>query len=416
MIDLVDEHAQELKEILAKLISFPTVSPPARNTEGIQSYIANFLEKEGFDTTRWDVFPQDPNMVAVKKGEESSSYNSLIINGHVDVADVGDKADWTVPIFELTEKAGFVYGRGVSDMKGAIAATLFAMKLLNEQGISLKGDLQIQTVIGEEAGEAGTLSCLEKGYTADFALVVDGSDRKIHGQGGVITGWITVKSKEVFHDGMRATILQTSEGASAIEKMMKIIASLQDLEQEWAETKQYPGFRKGTTTINPAVIEGGRHAAFVADQCSLWVTVHFYPNESYQSVVAEIENHLRNSIKDDPWFQENPLLFRWGGKSMLEERGEVFPSAEISKDHPAIQMLQQSHQKVEQSKAMIGMSETVTDAGWFHEGGIPTAIYGPGKLKEAHSVDEKIEWDELLRFAKTLMIFITDWCNKRKEG
>ncbi len=42
MIDLVDEHAQELKEILAKLISFPTVSPPARNTEGIQSYIANF--------------------------------------------------------------------------------------------------------------------------------------------------------------------------------------------------------------------------------------------------------------------------------------------------------------------------------------------------------------------------------------
>ena len=61
--------------------------------------------------------------------------------------------------------------------------------------------------------------------------------------------------------------------------MMKIIQGLQDLERHWAVMKSYPGYPAGTNTINPAVIEGGRHAAFIADECRLWITVHFYPNK-----------------------------------------------------------------------------------------------------------------------------------------
>lgn len=71
-------------------------------------------------------------------------------------------------------------------------------------------------------------------------------------------------------------------GASAIEKMAKIITALGELERHWAVTKSYPGIAPGTNTINPAVIEGGRHALFVADECRLWITVHFYPNETHE--------------------------------------------------------------------------------------------------------------------------------------
>ncbi|WP_445683457.1 acetylornithine deacetylase [Sporosarcina sp. FSL K6-6792] len=416
--NLVDERQEELVQLLADLVRFPTVSPPARNTTGVQRYIQDFLEQEKFETVSWDVFPGDPNVVGVKKGTDGNLYNSLIINGHIDVAEVGDETEWTVPVFELTTKDGNAYGRGTSDMKAAVAATLLAVKLLNELGVELKGDLQIQTVIGEEAGEAGTLSCMEKGYTADFALVVDGSDRQIHGQGGVITGWITIKSKEVFHDAMRMSMLHAGgsvNGASAIEKMMKVIAGLQDLERHWAVTKKYPGFVPGTTTINPAVIEGGRHAAFVADECRLWITVHFYPNETYQSVTKEIEEHLNNVAKADTWLRENPIHFRWGGKSMIEERGEIFPALEMNADHAAVQLLAHCHEQTEKSPAIIGMSRSVTDAGWLGAAGIPTVIYGPGKLEEAHSVDEKINIEELVVFTKTLMIFINEWCNTKNR-
>ena len=47
----------------------------------------------------------------------------------------------------------------------------------------------------------------------------------------------------------------------------------------------------GANTINPAVIEGGRHPAFIADECRLWITVHYLPNERYEDVVAEIEDY-----------------------------------------------------------------------------------------------------------------------------
>lgn len=74
--------------------------------------------------------------------------------------------------------------------------------------------------------------------------------------------------------------------------MMKIVQSLQELERHWAVMKTYEGYPSGTTTINPAVIEGGRHAAFIADECRLWITVHFYPNETHEQIINEIEEYI----------------------------------------------------------------------------------------------------------------------------
>ncbi|WP_035322683.1 acetylornithine deacetylase [Peribacillus kribbensis] len=414
----VESRQEELMELLTELITFPTVSPPGRNTNEVQEFIQDYLKDLGFKTEKWDVYPGDSNVVGILKGNASEQYNSLIINGHVDVAEVGDDKEWNKSPFNTYFKDQYIYGRGVADMKGGIAASLFAIKLLKELDITLQGDLQFQSVIGEEVGEAGTLDCTEKGYTADYAVVVDTSDLHIQGQGGVITGWITIQSKETNHDGLRRKMIHAGggvKGASAIEKMMKIIAGLQDLERHWAITKSYEGFEPGVNTINPAVIEGGRHAAFVADRCSLWITVHFYPNEDYEEVIKEIEQHIYAVSAADPWLRENPPEFKWGGKSMIEDRGEIFPSLEIDSEHPGTLLLADSYEELLIQKPTIGMSPTVTDAGWLGRAGIPTVIFGPGKLEDAHSVNEKVEVRQLLDFTKVLATFIAEWCNTRKE-
>lgn len=415
----VEARKDELMELLSKLIAFPTVSPPARNTNGVQEFIQDYLNGLGFKTEKWDVYPGDPNVVGVLKGKDSEQYHSLIINGHVDVAEVGEDKEWDQSPFTAYLEDPYVYGRGVADMKGGIAASLIAIKIVKELGVTLQGDLQFQSVIGEEVGEAGTLDCTEKGYTADYAVVVDTSDLHIQGQGGVITGWITIQSKETFHDGLRRKMIHAGggvKGASAIEKMTKIIAGLQDLERHWAITKNYEGFEPGANTINPAVIEGGRHAAFIADRCALWITVHFYPNEDYEEVIREIEHHIQAVAAADPWLRGNPPEFNWGGKSMIEDRGEIFPSLEIDPEHPGTLLLADSYEKVITQKPAIGMSSTVTDAGWLGRAGIPTVIFGPGKLEDAHSVNEKVEVRQLLDFTKILATFIADWCTTRKEG
>lgn len=416
--DEVEARKDELLTLLTKLVSFPTVSPPARNTNEVQEFIKEYLEEMGFTTDKWDVYPGDPNVVGTLKGEESNHYNSLIVNGHVDVAEVGDDKEWEQSPFTAYVKDSYIYGRGVADMKGGIAASLFAIKLLKEMGIRLKGDLQFQSVIGEEVGEAGTLDCTERGYTADYAVVVDTSDLHIQGQGGVITGWITIQSKETFHDGIRRKLIHAGggmKGASAIEKMMKIISGLQELERHWAVTKSYEGFEPGINTINPAVIEGGRHAAFVADRCALWVTVHFYPDEDFEAVIKEIEDHINAVAAADPWLRENPPQFTWGGKSMIVDRGEIFPSLEINPNHPGTRLLTNSYKTVLSQKPAVGMSSTVTDAGWLGRAGIPTVIFGPGKLEDAHAVNEKVDIRQLLDFTKVLAAFIAGWCNTGKE-
>jgi formylaminopyrimidine deformylase len=413
----VEVRKNELLELLADLVAFPTVSPPARNTNHVQDYISSYLTQLGFNTDMWEVYPGDSNVVGILPGKSSELYNSLIVNGHVDVAEVGDDKEWGSSPFKTWIKDANVYGRGVADMKGGIAASLIAIKILKELGIELNGDLQFQSVIGEEVGEAGTLDCTEKGYTADYAVVVDTSDLHIQGQGGVITGWIIIQSKETFHDGIRSKMIHAGggvKGASAIEKMMKVIAGLQELERHWAVTKSYEGFSPGVNTINPAVIEGGRHAAFIADRCALWVTVHFYPNEDYEVVTKEIEAHIQAVASADPWLRENPPEFVWGGKSMIEDRGEIFPSLEIDPNHPGTSFLAKTFENTLAEKPNIGMSSTVTDAGWLGRAGIPTVIFGPGKLEDAHAVNEKVEIQQLLDFTKVMALFIAQWCNTRK--
>nr|WP_028559727.1 acetylornithine deacetylase [Paenibacillus pinihumi] len=414
-----EARTDELVSLLSELVAFPTVSPPARNTMAAQQFVKKHLEGCGFEAELWEVFPGDPNVTAIKKGIAGGEYCSLLLNGHMDVAEVGDDREWKSDPFKLKVQDGRLYGRGTADMKGGVAALLFALQLLEEAGAELKGDVLFQSVIGEEAGEAGTLSCTERGCDADFAVVADTSAMQIQGQGGVITGWVTIQSPVTHHDGVRHRMIHAGgglHGASAIEKMAKLIAALQELERHWAVTKSYPGFPPGMSTINPAVIEGGRHAAFIADRCSLWITVHFYPDEDFEAVTAEIEEHLLRAAAADPWLRDNPPSFRWGGRSMLEERGEIFPSLELDTEHEGVKALSAAHAGLLGEAPRTGMSPTVTDAGWLGRAGIPTVLYGPGELDKAHAVDESLDMQELVNYTKVMIGFIADWCNRPKPS
>jgi acetylornithine deacetylase len=418
MVESVKAREKELVELLMQLVRFPTPSPPARNAEEAQQFVARFLKQLDFNVDQWEVYPGDPNVVGIRKGTDSQRYMSLILNGHIDVAQVEEGEEWRKPPFHPVVEGRRIYGRGVADMKGGLAGVLFALKVLHDYGVQLPGDVIVQSVVGEEVGEAGTLECCRRGYRADFALVADTSGCQIQGQGGVITGWIIVESPETYHDAMRRRMIHAGgglHGASAIEKMMKLIQGLQELERHWAVTKSYPGFPPGANTINPAVIEGGRHAAFVADQCRLWITVHFYPHENHEQVAKEIEDHLLRVAQGDPWLRDHPPRFEWGGQSMIEDRGEIFPSLAIDPEWPGIHVLKQAHQHIFKDAPQISMSPTVTDGGWLGQAGIPTVIYGPGDLKEAHAVNESLDLDQLVQFTQVMVRFIYEWCHTPKS-
>lgn len=410
------EH--RLFELLKWLVEHPTESPPARNTDPLQQEIQIYLESLGFEVQREPLYPDDSIVVGVLPGKNPDA-PKLILNGHVDVANVEDPKHWHYPPFELTDVDDVVYGRGVSDMKGGMASLFCVLEALNTQGLQPEGDIIVQSVVGEEVGEAGTKTACALSPKADLALVLDTSDSKALGQGGVITGWITIQSQTTIHDGARSQMVHAGgglHGASAIEKMAKIIIALKELEQHWAVMKHYPDMPAGANTINPAVIEGGRNPAFIADSCRLWITVHFLPDEDYHEVIQEIETYLNRVAEADVWLRAHPLKFEWGGTSMIEDQGEIFPSFTLPVAHEGFKRLAQAHETIHQTPLETGMSTTVTDGGWLDDYGIPTILYGPGLLTEAHSVDEKINKQDLMAYCAVLSEFLKDWYQNPKSA
>ncbi|HET8630541.1 MAG TPA: acetylornithine deacetylase [Thermomicrobiales bacterium] len=400
----------DLVALVRELVAFPTLSPPGRNTAAAQAAVAARLRALGCAVDTFAVYPGDPDVVGRLAG--AGGGRALLFNGHIDVAEVGGEG-WRSPPFEATERDGRLYGRGVCDMKGGLAAALHALTTLRRVGLRLRGDVLVESVVGEESGEWGTVACTERGYRADLAIVPEPTGLQPCGQGGIITGWITIQSPETLHDGVRARTIHAGGGlvgANAIEKMTRVIVALNDLERHWAVTKSYPGFAAGATTINPAVIEGGRHPAFMADRCALWITVHFYPNETWQDVAAEVEDQVRRAAAADLWLRDNPPTFRWGGRSMIEDRGEVFPAVELAADSPGFAALAAAHAAVHGEAPRPVMWPSVSDAGWLASAGIPTVIYGPGELADAHAVNESVAVADLLDAARVYARLAVAWC------
>jgi formylaminopyrimidine deformylase len=408
----IDARREELLALTERLIGFETPCPPGRNTEPIQTFLAARLRALGCGIRMIPLYRGDSQLVAHLGGRGGG--RSLLLNGHVDVASIAAGESWTTPPFQAVRRDGRLYGRGAADMKGGIAAVLVALETAAATVGPLRGDVRVQFVTGEEMGEAGTRTALDHTPHTDLALVMEPSSGDVSlGQGGVVTGWITIQSPQTFHDAMRRRLIHAGgglRGASAIEKMMVVLHALQTLERHWAVVKSHPAFPPGTTTINPAAIEGGRHPAFIADRCALWVTVHFYPGERPEAVTGEIETAVRAAAAADPWLRDHPPGFRWGGRSMIEDRGEIFPAFETPHDHPGATLVAGAHADVCGAAPAFRTSGGVCDGGWIAERGIPVVVYGPGGWGQAHAVDESVGFDDLVRCARVYARVIAAWC------
>lgn len=193
VLDFIDEQQEELVDLLRQLISYKTITPgesggaQGDDYRSLQALVSSYLAEEGFALESWEIdaaeletFPGsgvDPGRemarmpVVVGQRAGTGQGRSLILNGHYDVVPAGMVENWRHDPFGGEVEDGRVYGRGAADMKGGIAAMLVALRCIRKAGLALAGDLTVQTVPDEEATCMGTLSCCQRGYKADAALI-----------------------------------------------------------------------------------------------------------------------------------------------------------------------------------------------------------------------------------------------------
>lgn len=175
---VIDNQWGEQLLFLKSLVSYKSIHG---NEKGIQSFIHNHLKEMNMET---DSFDPDPSRLSSYKnyGEVNWSYEdrpvvvgewknkgekkgkSLILQGHIDVVSAEPEGLWDHDPYQAEIVDNKMYGRGVVDMKGGVAAMIYAVKALQKAGVQLGADLQIQTVIEEECTGNGALAFGQRIY------------------------------------------------------------------------------------------------------------------------------------------------------------------------------------------------------------------------------------------------------------
>ncbi|MGR6025744.1 ArgE/DapE family deacylase [Rhodococcus sp. MS13] len=433
--DAVDALAEDMVTVLSEIIAIPSVNPkyPGQSYDqvvGLEGKVSNVLSEiyqdSGADVERWEVEAKRTNAVGTVSG--SGGGRSLIYNGHVDVVPPGNVARWeSGDPFSGRIDGDRVWGRGASDMKAGLVAQAFAVKALQRAGISLRGDLIIQAVVGEEVmdHECGISSTLERGYRADAAVVAEPSGPTQLGVIPVTPGllWfsVTVAGKAT-HSSMRGQTIRAGGGGSkvgvnAIDKGFLVFQALQRLEEEWAFTKTHPLFAPGHFSIHPGVVTGGPHGVLVPFILSEYMTIEYCvwypPQDDPETVKQEIEAQIESIARTDGWLRDNPPTVEWKLSWPANDPGES--AAEIT------QAISQAHIAAAGGTRFAGAPTVagfcaVEDTSFLTMAGVPAISYGPGDLRVSHADDEYCLIDEVHTAARTFAALAIDWCGLEEQA
>ena len=422
----VDSLKDELVQLVCDTVRIPSVTPMSAGFGSSDTAVEisgetrvnhafkPVMESCGLETDLWEVEKGRANLVGIWRGKGRG--RSLLLNGHVDVVPPGPSEKWTVAGSWSGEIiAGKIYGRGSTDMKGGIAAAIFAMKALLKAGYRPKGDVFIQSVVGEETMEtsAGTGAALQRGYGAEAAIVCEASGPPYRlsintASPGLVVMQVKVRGKAA-HISMRDELIRpgglgAAVGVSAIDKAFLIYQALLKLEEKWGQTKRHPAFtRPGHFVLYPTVIQGGdMMAASIPEECSMMYIVWHPPQDTPEGVAAEIQAYIARFVQTDPWLRENPPevyvpLFSW-------------PPFETSPEEPICKAAAAASEAVFNRPAIMYGAAYTSDASFIRQAGIPTILVGPGSIEVAHGFNEYVAIQDLMDAAKLYAMTIVEWC------
>ncbi len=344
-----------------------------------------------------------PNVVGRWPGIGSG--RSLILNGHIDTVTIEPQAAWRRDPFGADIEDGYLFGRGTSDMKGGLVAALMAMTCLKEAGVTLAGDVILQSVVNEEHSGNGTLDLVRRGITADAAVVLEPTNNQVmvSHPGGLY--W-QVKVPGIPRSPGARWQGRTQEGISAIEKLPRIIDALLRLEQEYNSrtiTRINAEEAPSPFALVIGKVFGGYYETVTAAETIVRGGAYFAPQ---LADLHEIMQRFRESLAEvnaaDDFLRGHPAKLEF-----LHHDDATLQEPEIA---VATTMRKNLARHNRPAQALTGpfacdMRHLV------NQSGIPSIIFGPGSIAQAHKPDESIAVQEYLDCIDYLIEFIWNWCN-----
>lgn len=364
----------DLLDTLCDLIRINSINPAysnGRNEEEIQRYIAGFFTRAGIPIEWQEVSPGRANVVGKLKGRNPG--RRLVLEAHVDTAGIDNM---TVSPFEPDLRDGRLYGRGACDTKGGLAAMMHAVLAVHRSGTVPPSDVWLAAVVDEEHSYRGVLRLCE-GLSATGAIVAEPTDlRVVVASKGCLRWRVTVT-------GRAAHSSKPHLGVNAITRMARFIVALEEEEQH-LKASRHP--LVGSPTINVGVIQGGAQVNIVPDECFIEIDRRLIPGETLTDVQHRYEllpETLRTQFPD-LHVSQSPLISDWPMETSTD--------AEIVRI--ACDVLKNAQLDPEPVGVPFG-----SDASKLVRIGVPSIVLGPGSIDQAHTADEFVPADEVVKAA-----------------
>ena len=226
----IDAAREELVDLCGQLVAAASVNPPGRTSE-VAQVVRNYLGHRQVATETVKVDDEAPNVVGRVDGGGGGRH--IVFNAHMDTMEAGDESAWTVPVMRLTRRDGRLYGLGMGNMKGALAAMCLATVILNRHRAAWNGRLSMTAVSDEVMfGERGTVFLLSA--RPDLA-----GDYLISGEGPGSMGfavaekgllWLDIEARSPGGHASRAL-----RGETAVMKLAALLSRIDAINDTYAK-------------------------------------------------------------------------------------------------------------------------------------------------------------------------------------
>jgi succinyl-diaminopimelate desuccinylase len=395
----MERITEEILSLLAEMIRHRTVNVvpeqlplhPYLQFRGEEFRVADIvkreLERAGIPVQEHARIEGRPNIIGTVGCNEGGS--RLLVASHMDIVPPGD--GWDTDPFEMTRKEGLVYGRGVLDNKGPLAASVVAAGILKKLGgDQLKGQFQIAALCDEEAHDPdgtdyGIGFLLENDLLAtDMAIIPDiGENMKQIDVAEKGTNFIKITAT-----GKQAHGSTPERGVNAVYAMARLIREIESL-----VLRHEPHPVLGLPSLNLGQINGGVAPNVVPGDCQIMLDIRSIPGMSTAGIIAELQ----------------ALCDKAGGVFRIDVVNSAQPHA-INPDHQLVKVIQSNcEQGLGFLPTPFGMGGA-TFAKTLNLRGIPAVGWGPGDDAAFHMVNEYVEIRQLFDFAMMLCLVAVDLC------
>ena len=367
-------------KLLRELVALPSVNPaflpaddPRAGEQRVAEALAQQARRAGLDFVGFQhILPGRANFLA-SLSPSSKVERRVLLAPHLDTVGAEDKQ------FQPVIKNGRLHGRGACDTKGSVAAFFTALcAVAKSKQRPRHTEIIFAGLVDEENGQSGSRALARSRFAADLAIIGEPTRcRVVTAHKGDL--WLRLTTHGKAAHGARPEL-----GRNAVHAMARVVDALETDYARQLRRRRHPLLSHGT--VNVGTIAGGAQANIVPDRCEISIDRRTLPGETQAGVHREIQALLR----------KNKLA-----ATIANTKADPCPALETDPQQPLVREFLRTAGQTRP----LGV-DYFCDAAILAAGGIPSVIFGPGDIAQAHTADEWIVLSQLDRATALLTRFL----------